>query len=52
MALRPATLVSDAFRRRATLTEVGHRPWPLPRCSWLMGPSWVDLLFVGGTSPP
>ena len=46
MALRPATLVSDAFRQRAVLGETGHRPWRLPQGSWFMGQSWVDLLFA------
>jgi uncharacterized protein YqjF (DUF2071 family) len=46
VALRPATLVSDAFRQRAVLAETDHRPWRLPRRSWFMGQSWVDLLFA------
>jgi hypothetical protein len=45
-ALRPATLVSDAFRQRAVLAETGHRPWGLPQGSWFMGQSWIDLLFA------
>ena len=46
MALRPARLVSDAFHQRAVLAETGHRPWPLPRAPWIMGQTWVDLLFM------
>jgi uncharacterized protein YqjF (DUF2071 family) len=46
MALRPAGLVSDAFRQRAVLAETAHRPWPLPRRPWFMGQSWIDLLFA------
>jgi uncharacterized protein YqjF (DUF2071 family) len=46
MALRPATLVSDAFRQRAVLGETDHRPWPLPQRPWFMGQSWLDLLFA------
>ncbi|HXR60527.1 MAG TPA: hypothetical protein VN732_04290, partial [Solirubrobacterales bacterium] len=46
LALRPASLVSDAFRQRGALAESAHRPWPLPDRSWLMGQSWVDLLFA------
>jgi uncharacterized protein len=46
LALRPATLVSDAFRQRAVLAETDHRPWELPERSWFMGQSWVDLLFA------
>jgi uncharacterized protein YqjF (DUF2071 family) len=44
--LRPATLVSDAFHQRAVLGETEHRPWPLPDAPWLMGQTWVDLLFA------
>jgi uncharacterized protein YqjF (DUF2071 family) len=46
MALRPASLVSDAFHQRAVLTDADHRPWPLPERSWFMGQSWLDLLFA------
>jgi uncharacterized protein YqjF (DUF2071 family) len=46
LALRPASLVSDAFRQRGALAESDHRPWPLPRRSWFMGQSWIDLLFA------
>jgi uncharacterized protein YqjF (DUF2071 family) len=46
MALRPATLVSDAFRQRAVLAETDHRPWKLPLRPWFMGQSWIDLLFA------
>jgi uncharacterized protein len=46
MALRPASLVSDAFHQRAVLTDTDHRPWPLPERSWFMGQSWLDLLFA------
>ena len=44
--LRPAALVSDAFRQRQVLAETGHRPWPLPREPWIMGQTWTDLLFA------
>jgi len=46
LALRPATLVSDAFRQRAVLGETEHRPWRLPERPWFMGQSWLDLLFA------
>lgn len=46
MALRPAQYVSDAFHQRAVLSETGHRPWPPPKGSWLMGQTWVNLLFA------
>jgi uncharacterized protein YqjF (DUF2071 family) len=41
-----AALVSDALRQRAVLGETEHRPWPPPDGSWLMGQTWVDLLFA------
>jgi uncharacterized protein len=28
------------------LTEVEHRPWPLPAGPWIMAQSWHDLLFA------
>jgi uncharacterized protein len=28
------------------LSEVAHRPWPLPRRPWLMRQTWHDLLFA------
>ena len=28
------------------LTEVSHRPWPLPTAPWIMAQSWHDLLFA------
>lgn len=33
-------------RQAGTLAETAHRPWPLPRGSWIMGQSWDDLLFA------
>jgi uncharacterized protein YqjF (DUF2071 family) len=45
-AVQPLALVSDAFHQRAVLAEVAHRPWKLPRRPWLMGQSWLDLLFA------
>lgn len=41
-----AGLVTDALQQRAVLGEVDHRPWPLPEGAWLMGQTWVDLLFA------
>lgn len=52
LLLRPASLLSDAFRQRAVLAEIGHRPRPLPREPWLMGQSWLDLLFAHWPLPP
>ena len=31
--------------QRRSLGETAHRPWPLPERRWVMGQSWVDLLF-------
>ena len=28
------------------LSEVAHRPWPLPTGPWIMAQSWHDLLFA------
>lgn len=37
----------DAVRRqRASLGDTAHRPFPLPRSPWVMGQSWLDLLFM------
>lgn len=40
------SLLSDALHQRAVLSETRHRPWSLPEGSWLMGQTWVDLLFA------
>jgi uncharacterized protein len=39
-------LLADAWRQRAALSDVRHRPWPLPESRWLMGQTWVNLLFA------
>lgn len=31
---------------RAMLAETSHRPWPLPRRSWILVQVWHDLLFA------
>jgi uncharacterized protein len=28
------------------LTEIAHRPWPLPSGAWIMAQTWHDLLFA------
>jgi uncharacterized protein YqjF (DUF2071 family) len=33
-------------RQVGSLEQKEHRPWPLPRGSWIMGQSWEDLLFA------
>src|SRR3954447_14725268 len=40
-----AALPGAARRQRASLVAVDHRPWPLPDAPWVMGQTWVDLLF-------
>ena len=47
LAASPVGLVADEVRsQRAGLAETAHRPWPLPARPWLMGQTWVDLLFA------
>ncbi len=38
--------VTAPLLQTASLRERGHRPWPLPRRPWVMGQSWLDLLFA------
>jgi uncharacterized protein len=38
--------VAAARRQRSSLGETAHRPFPLPRVPWVMGQSWLDLLFA------
>lgn len=33
-------------RQTATLSETGHRPWPLPEGGWAQAQTWEDLLFA------
>jgi uncharacterized protein YqjF (DUF2071 family) len=43
-------LVSPLIQERsARVTK--HRPWPVPRRSWLMAQSWIDLLFAHWSVP-
>jgi uncharacterized protein YqjF (DUF2071 family) len=47
--LRPRHWVdslSAVYRQPASLGETEHRPWPLPSGPWVMGQTWVDLLFA------
>jgi len=42
----------DAVRRqRASLKHTAHRPFPRSRSPWVMGQSWLDLLFMHWTVP-
>jgi uncharacterized protein len=38
--------LSAVRRQRASLARTAHRPFPLPGGSWIMGQSWLDLLFA------
>ena len=39
-------LLRAPARQHSTLDVTDHRPWPLPRGSWIVGQSWEDLLFA------
>jgi uncharacterized protein len=39
-------LLRAPARQHGTLGVTEHRPWPLPRGSWILGQSWEDLLFA------
>ena len=39
-------LLETPSRQAATLDVVEHRPWPLPRRSWIQGQTWDHLLFA------
>jgi uncharacterized protein len=46
-ALTPlGRLVDEIPYQRRALAESQHRPWPLPQRDWVMGQSWLDLLFA------
>ncbi|MDX6480873.1 MAG: uncharacterized protein QOG85_1383 [Gaiellaceae bacterium] len=36
----------DAAAQGRSLEETGHRPYPLPDRPWVMGQTWVNLLFA------
>jgi len=52
---RPADAAREALaavrRQRASFARTGHRPFPLPRRPWVMGQSWIDLLFAHWAVP-
>jgi uncharacterized protein len=51
-ALAPLGLLIDEIpRQQRALFERRHRPWPLPRRNWLMGQTWLDLLFAHWAVP-
>src|SRR4051794_24649738 len=38
--------VSAARRQTASLSHTPHRPSPLPQGPWVMGQTWLDILFA------
>jgi uncharacterized protein len=44
--LAPLEDLTSAVRQGTASSTAEHRPWPLPERSWLMGQSWLDLLFA------
>jgi uncharacterized protein len=44
-------LMSPVAHERVT-GETAHRPWPMPRRSWVMAQTWVDLLFAHWSVAP
>jgi uncharacterized protein len=38
-------------RQSVSLEKTGHRPWPLPETSWVMGQTWDELLFAHWRAP-
>ena len=42
----PLRDLGSAARQQTGLSAVDHRPWPLPDRPWLIGQSWLDLLFA------
>jgi uncharacterized protein len=41
-----AEALAAVRRQRASLARTDHRPFPLPSGPWVMGQSWIDLLFA------
>lgn len=46
MSRRAGEYVAAPVRQILSLRETAHRPWPRPSFPWVMGQSWVDLLFL------
>ena len=40
------TLLQEAAAQARSLGETGHRPYPLPGGRWVMGQTWLNLLFA------
>lgn len=43
--MRPPDALRAARAQRSALRDTAHRPWPVPGGPWVMGQSWLDLLF-------
>lgn len=43
--------VQAPARQSASLEVTGHRPWPVPESSWIMGQTWEELLFAHWRAP-
>jgi uncharacterized protein YqjF (DUF2071 family) len=44
--------VSVPARQAGTLSETGHRPWPVPERPWIQGQTWDQLLFAHWSVEP
>jgi uncharacterized protein YqjF (DUF2071 family) len=44
--------LNESLRQGDVLAETAHRPWPLPDRAWLMGQTWLNLLFAHWRLPP
>jgi uncharacterized protein len=42
----PLRDLRSAVRQQTASSATDHRPWPMPDRHWLMGQSWMDLLFA------
>jgi uncharacterized protein len=45
-------LLSSPISHGRVIREAGHRPWPMPARAWVMGQTWVDLLFAHWSVAP
>jgi len=45
----PLDSLRALLAQRRSLRETAHRPWSLPAGRWLVGQSWLDLLFAHWT---
>jgi uncharacterized protein len=44
--MNPLELIRAPARQAGSLDDLAHRPWPPPGGRWLMGQTWMDLLFA------